>query len=640
MPAEADVAGLAEGFVGVFFLVLCRTANRTRAAFARSSSPSSSPLCLSPQRTPPTPSRSPAERAHHAEKPGGKRKYKSRHLDSSARDPTWRLNGGRRRERRKERRKRREKERQEGQQENGALREESRKRSREDRSPSVEIIYEGTITSQPPGDKRRRKRHRRARHSSPPVIITLDSDSSDDIIRKRHSTSSSPLSSQQTIDFSDLPPLPLVHSAGVGGALDTEIGELPAEILDRGSDGSEVETAGPSAGRINISDNSDVDVENLEDEDGKTSPVDRQTHAEVPGGHGDISPSDKNLLRTILCDLNRISAAKQELSQNPRSSLSPDARTNPRSSLSPDARTNPRSSLSPDARTNPRSSLSPDARTNPRSSLSPDARTKTPQEDSPDETKHHWTSIPQSLDFQTCSGSAPSPPPLDVPPLLRRASPVRSYNRNTPPPLKHKDAGSPQRTATCPRDLLPHCSSDLDPGGVAYRQTIPPIETLQAHLRKVTPHFTPPETPHSSDLSCVSRGDAIKTTSPDSWVSPVDLHPPRSSGLDSNDALPETRRASPEPGVDLLSLIPSSGGQLDRRTAVNHAALSPSPVQHPDTFHQSKSSFKCPQSSDSAPQPPHANHLMRDLQIFEDLQNSFRVRSPDSNTNPEPGPGP
>lgn len=44
----------------------------------------------------------------------------------------------------------------------------SSRRSRQDRSPSVEIIYEGTITpdgAQPPAHKRRRKRHRKAQQS-------------------------------------------------------------------------------------------------------------------------------------------------------------------------------------------------------------------------------------------------------------------------------------------------------------------------------------------------------------------------------------------------------------------------------------------------------------------------------------------
>ncbi|XP_006809629.2 E3 ubiquitin-protein ligase Topors-like [Neolamprologus brichardi] len=127
-----------------------------------------------PPRTPPTPTLSPSDSAHHGEKPGGKRKCKSRHLDNNVKDPTWRPSGsgGIRKEKRKERRKRKERDR-------GRRRErhrrassgyggESSRRSRQDRSPSVEIIYEGTITAdgaQPPAHKRRRKRHRKAQQS-------------------------------------------------------------------------------------------------------------------------------------------------------------------------------------------------------------------------------------------------------------------------------------------------------------------------------------------------------------------------------------------------------------------------------------------------------------------------------------------
>lgn len=77
------------------------------------SSSSSSPLCSSPQPsspTAPTPSLSPSDRNHHGEKPGGKRKYKSRHLDSDDKDPTWRPRSSRekRRERGEKERRRRE----------------------------------------------------------------------------------------------------------------------------------------------------------------------------------------------------------------------------------------------------------------------------------------------------------------------------------------------------------------------------------------------------------------------------------------------------------------------------------------------------------------------------------------------------
>lgn len=78
------------------------------------SSPSRSSWSSSPHRSspkpatqrPPAPSVSPGDRGntHHGEKPGGKRKYKSRHLDSDNKDPTWRPSSSHLRERRKERR--------------------------------------------------------------------------------------------------------------------------------------------------------------------------------------------------------------------------------------------------------------------------------------------------------------------------------------------------------------------------------------------------------------------------------------------------------------------------------------------------------------------------------------------------------
>lgn len=78
------------------------------------SSPSCSSWSSSPHRSPsqppmrrsPTPSVSPGDRSntHHGEKPGGKRKYKSRHLDHDNKDPTWRpSSSSSRRERRRDR---------------------------------------------------------------------------------------------------------------------------------------------------------------------------------------------------------------------------------------------------------------------------------------------------------------------------------------------------------------------------------------------------------------------------------------------------------------------------------------------------------------------------------------------------------
>ncbi|XP_035811664.2 E3 ubiquitin-protein ligase Topors-like isoform X2 [Amphiprion ocellaris] len=441
----------------------------TSSISSPSCSSSSSPFCSSPPpplpQTPP--SLSPSSSTHHGEKPGGKRKYKSRHLDSDVKDPTWRPSSSHQREKRreKERRRRRRRERK------------SSRRSREDRSPSVEIIYEGTVTSdtaQPRATKRRRRRHRRPQPGSSPVIITLDSDSSHEDGNNKTCSSSSPLSSQQTVDFSDLPPLSLVHSTGVGGALDAEIGELPVDILDRGSDCSVSESKGPIA--IDNSDG-DVDVENVEE--GGAPAV--NTHDDQPIGEK-ASPSDRHLLATILDDLNGISAPK------PNRPLNSEA---------------------------------------------------------------GWSAEEQSQGI-----SIPSPPPLkhpkecrvqeetrDVPPLLRQAGPVQSYNRNTPPPLKHKDAGSPRRS---PADLhhdpvVPPVlagSNPIDSRLAAEppsdEQTIPPISTLRRHLTSVlapSVHSTPPsfETSPLRHPELGSFHPAALHSSAEETPVPVNSHPVNSS---------------------------------------------------------------------------------------------------------------
>ncbi|KAM6894574.1 uncharacterized protein PEZ65_022236 [Lycodopsis pacificus] len=412
-----------------------------------SSSSSSSPFCTSSP-PPPMPSLSPGD---HVEKPGGKRKYKSRHLDSDDKDPTWRPSsrekeGGRRRGRRRER------------QRSGGER-----RSRADRSPSVEIIYEGTVSptaSQPPAHKRRRRRQRQAQqHGSSPVIITLDSDSSLD-----EDDSSSPISSQQTVDFSDLPPLPSVRSDGVGGALGAEIGELPVDILDRGSDGSEA-AAGPIA--VDNSDDS-VDVENVEESGLLLGSDEEDEEDEGPIGatsdnqrgsntgckrHLALSSSDSRLLASILDDLKGIGpSAKRKPPVNFDDGVA-EAHSD-------------------------------------RGVWLAEAR---PLPDVVDQNR--------GFELPACRSSIrPPPPPLerlkevkDVPPLLKQASPVRSYNRNTPPPLKHKDAGSPHlspvspvnpispRTADDPLSVNSHV--DLNSNPVDSRaEDDPPMSTVKRHL--------------------------------------------------------------------------------------------------------------------------------------------------------------
>lgn len=234
------------------------------------SSPSSRALVLTP---PPRISDTTASSAV-TEKPGGKRKYKSRHLDCELADPTWRLGGGGgrhgngrnrskakdmervRREEREKRRRRRRRDRQ--------RRESGESRCREERSPSVEIIYEGTVS---PPKRKRRRQQRHSLLSSSPLVITLDSDSGQDVDRSS-SACSSPFGSQQTVDFCHFPALPLVHSSGVGGTLGGgDIGELPVDILDRESDKSE------RSGHVSCKDKT-TDLISLENSSDGTTDID------------------------------------------------------------------------------------------------------------------------------------------------------------------------------------------------------------------------------------------------------------------------------------------------------------------------------------------------------------------------------
>ncbi|CAJ1048417.1 uncharacterized protein LOC117808944 [Xyrichtys novacula] len=485
----------------------CSQMSPLTSSVSSQSSPSSSPLFSSPQlssQTPPTPSLSPSYRgnSHHTEKPGGKRKYKSRHLDSDEKDPTWRPSSGHRKERRMERgekeRRRRRREKQRRDAHRARRRDSSSRRCRGDRSPSVEIIYEGTISSistQPSTRERQRKRHRKTQLNSSPVIITLDSDSShdnnnddDDINLNDNSDSgcSSPLSSQQTVDFCSLPPLPLMPSAGVGGALNADIGELPVDILDQESDSLELEPAERSGAGATIaidnSDNSDgdVDVEKVEgsvlgsDEDkGPKMDKEAETREARPVKEDSTStgktcdqvqmrdskdmPSDRRLLATILNDLRGISASSSEsnnLSDTRRAHLWE----------------------------------------HPNKGNQLVLRTQHNLDFSEGLPSSNIRNQNQRTDLPARSSSLPSLPPVeqqevwvqqqsqDVPPLLKKASPIQSHNRNTPPPLKHKDAVSPHLLPIPTSNLLSaHVGiSKACPGELPQdNKAIPSISTLK-----------------------------------------------------------------------------------------------------------------------------------------------------------------
>ncbi|XP_042368203.1 serine/arginine repetitive matrix protein 2-like isoform X2 [Plectropomus leopardus] len=538
------------------------------ASSVSSHSFSSSPQPSSP--TAPAPSLSP----HRGEKPGGKRKYKSRHLDSNAKDPTWRPSSSRRHGRRSERaeKERRRRSRDRGRRRERQKRDGESRRSRDERSPSVEIIYEGTITAndtQSPARKRRRKRHRNTQHSSSPVIITLDSDSSHDNVNKHDiSSSSSPISSQQTVDFSDLPALPLVHSAGVGGALNAEIGELPVNILDRGSDGSETETAGPIA-----IDNSDVDVEEsgslpgTDDDKGPMRTAERKPAANQRGGGAvdgsaqpvakrDAEVSDCRLLATITNDLQGIAVPKCDADVNAEPSRS----WRFQNLASPDEQ------------------------------QSDDIRDKN-----------------RGFNSRTCRTSFPLPPPhgqlkevgaevKDVPPLLKRASPVRSYNRNTPPPLKHKDAGSPHLAPGSPVGLhSPHAAagagadsahidlhtnspndSCLDADLLKDNSPIPPISTLKRHFMSAM--ALRGELALTSSVSANDRPSSCK-------IAPIDSQ--STASFELREATLGIHSTSHKPPIDSHSAAPSKLGAL---SVSMHSSSRKSPIDSHFSFGSENSS--------------------------------------------------
>ncbi|XP_056432225.1 E3 ubiquitin-protein ligase Topors-like [Gadus chalcogrammus] len=242
--------------------------------------------------------------ARHSDKPGGKRKYKSRHLDEDG-DPTWRPGSERGRRRERERRR-------DAHKHNSVCEDQSSSSSSSSsggdgghRSPSVEIIYEGKLgPCAPSGNQRRKKRrpHRRHLHNSSPVVITIDSQSSpDDGGHGNRLPVFSELAVRQPIDFSacDLPALQSLEPGRVGVGLGADVGELPVNILARGSDGSDTEANHQSK----ASDVLAVDISDDEDEDDEREGERRgeKRKAEDEGGASDGDES--RLLATILDEI-------------------------------------------------------------------------------------------------------------------------------------------------------------------------------------------------------------------------------------------------------------------------------------------------------------------------------------------------
>lgn len=411
-----------------------------------------------------------------------------------------------------------------------------------------------------------------------------------------------------------------MHSTRGGGALEADFCELPVDILDRGSDGSdETEPAGqckPAKAIPNDNSDHEVDVENVGDNgplldddddndkndkepplstcgpirkrDTKTAatPTEAVTvDAGVPlsggnnisskialgdGGHPNrilkrdsmVLASDTRLLATILNDLEGISPPKCHLSSHVEPNCLSDV-TKRSVSECEVSRADP----------------------NHHDWLAETRLSNSRQPDLPEEQ--------QCDDLPPCHASFPPPPLLqrlkdgrDVPPQLKQASPVQTYNRNTPPPLKHKDAGSPRLSPVSPADPHSlHTHTDLHLNlATSDHQGIPPNSTLKKHLtsslrRELNCGSLPATSCH------LATDNALQTAASEVGVSTFDLH---SIGSRSTSACPENTSSADRSAhidYDYLPFLQSRSGCSGTQETPS-SALRPPPV----VFHPAKTS--------------------------------------------------
>lgn len=397
--------------------------------------------------------------------------------------------------------------------------------------------------------------------------------------------------------------------------MNAEIGELPVDILDRGSDGSETEPAGQSeAARpiaLDNSDNSDhdVDVENVEesgsllgsDDDYKGPMTQADTNAnqreaatlDGPTGendvatmrnlvckrHSEVLSSDSHLLAAILNDLKGIAAPKCDHPLN----FGPNCSSDNRKKRFRDQCEVSQSHSGLDDWS---------------------AQTRHPNPDLPEERRSNDIKDQnQGFDLSTCRTSNPPLPPLerlkecrvreegrDVPPLLKQASPVRSYNRNTPPPLKHKDAGSPHLLPTSPIDLhSPHASVDAEPVCVNSHVDLnsnPTISPIDSHLGAELPKDNQVIPPISAlkrhfTRTLALRGELISSGS----TSAFDMHSSSHlAPIDSHSTVSEVRALTI--GTHSMSHKPPIDSHSSSESEKRPTSADCSP--HLDFFHSSK----------------------------------------------------
>ncbi|KAL0970556.1 hypothetical protein UPYG_G00243710 [Umbra pygmaea] len=250
--------------------------------------------------------------SRHSDKPGGKRKYKTRHLE----DPSWeppssacRRDGDKHVGRGGEESSRRSR----------PKMRESEKRRRPSRSPSVEIIYEGTtvLAASPSRPHHKRKHKRKQQHHGmlhdSPVIITIDSDSDRAVqTNKLADDGALDLSEHDALAFPDrdlrlsgLPPAD--HGLDMG----VDISDLAVDILNHNSDNSHDVLLKVDDPAVDVSaqikkcknQNSTNDPVNCSlDAGGRVGP---QVSRSTPGVSSSVT-SDSRLLEAILQELEHI----------------------------------------------------------------------------------------------------------------------------------------------------------------------------------------------------------------------------------------------------------------------------------------------------------------------------------------------
>lgn len=266
-----------------------------------------------------------------------------------------------------------------------------------------------------------------------PIIITLDSDGSCDGV-----DAGGAALHQQTLDLSDLLPLPLLLPDDLCPTAEGRLGfpGLDQEPPRHTQDGSD----------------HDVDVETVEgrdvplglEEGQRSEGVDSSSQA---GGRSDAAVSDRRLLASILGDL--------QVATQPKWSWT-----------------------------------------------------------------SRWDGRPAN-DPAVASGPVP-----ELPPLLKQVSPVRSYSRNTPPPLRRSDAPSPHPSRDCacttnhkpccPPGPAPQSASRSGDGGCsppsALQPSVPPAGGPSAHTQPTSTERssdTPPGGPSGANHLHLLLGDSV-----------------------------------------------------------------------------------------------------------------------------------